>query len=409
MKFNNQNSEELYASKYHYLESDKPLENNKTIQTIANLIHAGHIVVIPDDTTYIIACTLFNPDSINALYDISNTSKDETLTMYISSLEMVKIFSKTTSEEFNYISKCKESFWPGPLIVETEPSANINKNTIGKRQKCRFTISSNPVIKQLLALTMCPLVALPAYFDGIYPCTSSDHVNSEFKYYGIDILVSDTSCKYGILPTIVSVENNKLSIGRLGPITERQVVDKIGTTLEYNIVDFYRNNKYNNVYPIDKKYLLFSEIDVDYPISSMENGISERFKTYIEKSIIIDFGKKYYFLSSIAGGYVDLSESGDINEAIYNISNVLYQIRDIEENLTILLNDQYSFRDGLYKSLYFWLNYLANNKTLYIPTAVLEGFKEICPDENDCLEEEYPIIEEKDTMSEEPIYEELDS
>jgi len=405
MRFTNQNSEEQYASKFHYLESDKPSENNKTVQTIANLIHAGHIVVIPDDTTYIIACTLFNPDSIRALYDISNTSKEETLTMYVSSLEMIKIFSKVSNEEFSTINKCKDSFWPGPLVIETEPSNNINKEITGIRKKCRFTISSNPIIKQLLALTMCPLVSLPAYFNGVYPCTTAEHINSEFKYYGIDLLVNDTGCKYGILPTIISLENQTIHIKQLGPITESQLVEKVPKYINYSLQDFYRYNKYDKPYTIDKKYLLLGEIDTDSVLGSMEDNIVERFKTYIENSIIIDFGKRYQYLSTIAAGYVDLSENGDIAEAIFNISNVLYQIRDIDSTIKVLIADRYSYKDGPYKSLYFWLNFLADNKTIYVPKPVLDTFKqEFIENESDYqLEEEYPVIQEDNQYFEDDI------
>jgi tRNA threonylcarbamoyl adenosine modification protein (Sua5/YciO/YrdC/YwlC family) len=399
MKFNNQNSQEQYASKFYYLESDKPGENNKTIQTIANLIHAGHIVVIPDDTTYIMACTLFNPDSIRALYDISNTSKEETLTMYISSLEMIKIFAKVSNEEFSTITKCKDSFWPGPLVIETEPSNNINKEITGIRKKCRFTISSNPIIKQLLALTMCPLVSLPAYFDGIYPCTSAEHINSEFKYYGIDLLVSDTNCKYGILPTIISLEKQTIHIKQLGPITETQIAKIVATPIVYNLLDFYRNNKYSKPYAIDKKYLLLGELDTDSGLGGMEDSIISSFKCYIENSIIIDFGKRHQYLSAISGGYVDLSENGDIVEAIYNISNVLFQIKDIDSNLKVLLVDCYSYREGQYKSLYYWLNFLANNKTIYVPKLVLDTFKEESTDDDSYIED-YPVIKEDDYIEE---------
>lgn len=405
MKFTNQNSEEQYASKFYYLESDKPSENNKTVQTIANLIHAGHIVVIPDDTTYIMACTLFNPDSIRALYDISNTTKEETLTMYVSSLEMIKIFSKVSNEELSIITKCKDSFWPGPLVIETEPSNNINKEITGIRKKCRFTISSNPIIKQLLAMTMCPLVALPAYFNGVYPCTSAEHINSEFKYYGIDLLVSDTNCKYGILPTIISLEQTSVSIRQLGPITETKLADVIAKPLVYNLLDFYRYNKYDKPYTIDKKYLLLGEVDTETILSDMEDNIVSRFKTYIENSIIIDFGKRHQYLSTIAGGYVDLSENGDIAEAIYNISNVLFQIKDIDDQLKVLIVDCYSYREGPYKSLYFWLNFLANNKTIYVPKSVLDTFKQECIDGDDeySLEEQYPIIQDEECLEEDMI------
>ena len=395
MKFNNENSNQQYASKFYYLDSENPTKNNKTIQTIANLIHAGHIVVIPDNTTYIIVCNLFNPDSINALREISNSSVNEPITIYINSPHMAKVLT-TGSEKI--IDKLVPNIWPGPLALEATPSHYINKTIVGLAKTARFTISSSPIVRDILALTMTPLVSFTAYFDSLYPCTHSDQVYSEFKYYGIDVLLSDKECIYGIPPTIISFSNETLTIKQPGTTSASQIKKHLGYSVEYSSIPFTRYNKYNKLYAIDKKILLLKSISIDNDSNSTYLEVANKFKEYLSNCIIIDFREEYLYLSKIAYGYVDLSSSGSLEETCFNLYNILYQLREYSDK-TILINDAFSHRQDLGQSIFYWIDSYSQKKTMYIPDSILDCLREHFLDDNEYSIEEYPIVE--DTLTEE--------
>jgi len=87
---------------------------------------------------------------------------------------------------------------------------------------------------------------------------------------------------------------------------------------------------------------------------------------YLNKSILVDFGKKNMEKKDISAGYVDLSENGDINEALFNLYDVLHQLNNVNKS-NILFMDLYNSQDELYKTMSDKLTRCCNNQRIMIP------------------------------------------
>ena len=68
----------------------------------------------------------------------------------------------------------------------------------------------------------------------------------------------------------------------------------------------------------------------------------------------------------ISAGYVDLSENGDINEALFNLYDVLHQLNNVNKS-NILFMDLYNSQDELYKTMSDKLTRCCNNQRIMIP------------------------------------------
>ena len=94
-------------------------------------------------------------------------------------------------------------------------------------------------------------------------------------------------------------------------------------------------------------------------------------RKYLSQCAIIDFNKHNEKHYELFGAHVDLSESGTLKEALYNLYNVFHQLDSTDINV-ILIFDFWSNKDGLYNTIYDRLYRSANGQHLYIPLEYIE-------------------------------------
>ena len=83
----------------------------------------------------------------------------------------------------------------------------------------------------------------------------------------------------------------------------------------------------------------------------------------------IDFNSKNYTLRDKFGHMLIIM--GDINEALFNLYNVLHQIEHTVSIDNILIFDFYSEKDGLYKTLFDRVFRSSAGKKILIPINIL--------------------------------------
>jgi hypothetical protein len=99
-------------------------------------------------------------------------------------------------------------------------------------------------------------------------------------------------------------------------------------------------------------------------------------ESYFNSVLFVDFGGKNKSIIKLFGGYVDLSENGDLHEAIKNIYNVIHTSTIYSHLNIILFYDAYTYhKHGTCMDSYsvlsnMILEYIGNNIML-IPTKLL--------------------------------------
>jgi hypothetical protein len=111
---------------------------------------------------------------------------------------------------------------------------------------------------------------------------------------------------------------------------------------------------------------------------------------YFNNVLFIDFMSKNKSIQKICGGYVDLSEEGNINDAIKNIYNILHESALYSHLKTVLIYDAFSYHnhsDDIYSVfLDILLKFTGNNNMLIPINCILEDYrKDINLVNNECM------------------------
>ena len=108
-------------------------------------------------------------------------------------------------------------------------------------------------------------------------------------------------------------------------------------------------------------------------------NIMKSINYYLMNSIFIDFGGHNINMMDKFYGYVDLSEKGNPREALFNLYNVLHQLKEIECSNVIVFN-YFKNKEGYYRTLYDRLIRCSGGKETIIPYTISEGT--LCNTEN---------------------------
>ena len=354
-----------------------PTDNNilKCSEEICN----GNIVIFPTETVYGIGASAMNADAVQKIYKIKKTSINNPLIMHILNWEGAKIYTNLNETETKIIETITKKFWPGPLTILVKKSDYVIDEICGKSAYVAIRSSSNSILRNLIEKSMVPIVAPSANLSGKVTSTCKDHILNYFENKNVSIIIDNNPSQIGVESTIIKVDNNNIHIVRPGLIT-RNDIDKCFedglVKIDENQLTCQQNSPSTSIgqYKTNKKTYMFNFTNIDVPCEQygdkLEN-IRESTKQYLSNCALIDFNKinsQYYHHF---GAHVDLSETGDLKEVLYNLYNVLHQLDKISIKI-ILIFDFWSNKDDLYKTIFDRFYRSSEGKHLIIPIDFIE-------------------------------------
>ena len=198
--------------------------DNRIVGNLADLLLNGSVGIFPTDTVYGIGCNAFNEKSINEIFDIKKRSFKKPINVLVCNIDMVK---SLTSEISNLEYKLMEKFWPGPLTIIFKKNNNIPQaltsglNTIGIR------MPENDICLSLIEQANVPLATTSANISNNSAIVNGNYLLEIFNSK-VDFIIDSGISKIGLASTIVSVEDNIITILRNGPITKDDIITEIG-------------------------------------------------------------------------------------------------------------------------------------------------------------------------------------
>ena len=352
--------------------------NDENIKTCSDDIKNGKNVIFPTETVFGLGACAINAEAVSQIYKIKNRPTENPLIVHIRDFIEAKMYLVLDSNEEKIAETITKKYWPGPLTIVAKANSFIPDIVTANTGYVGMRSPSHPVAQKLLEFAMLPIAAPSANPSGRVSSTSKDHILNYFQDYNIKMLVPDEPCKFGIESTVVKIDNTTLTILRPGTITKEDLEDCVkNLDLNINILDKMITEQdsspgtYVSHYSTTKKTVLFNFVDIDVDSDNNIDNIRDCLKAYLSKSVCIDFNSKNYTLREHFGAYVDLSNNGDINEALFNLYNVLHQIEHTVSIDNILIFDFYSEKDGLYKTLFDRVFRSASGKKILIPINIL--------------------------------------
>ncbi len=321
--------------------------NDDNLLICISKLQIGKVIIIPDDSTYFMAVNAVNSESKEFIHDLT---KDDNLITFGLSWDILRLLYPISNELYDKINDFINKYSDITFIINFKIKNKVYKICIPTR---------NTFLNKVLQKFTLPIYATKCTnLNYGFDCTNKEMVEFTYKDYGIDILYDEEPCKYGYNYTEIYIDELKIQILKPG--------------LYYNKFENIENNYEINkvVYPKKPKSFMFNFIDYELKTindTDVNNELYKLFNNYLENSIIIDFNGKNKILSFKSYAYVDLSEEGDILEALYNINNVIFQILQTNAKVVLIYNIFSINISSESNILNYILNKFSDNKNLLIP------------------------------------------
>ena len=265
------------------------------IERAVEKLLAGELVAVPTETVYGLAADATNPMAVQKIYQTKGRPSFNPLICHVSSVAM----AEDLVELPQLAIKLAEKFWPGPLTivcaikekngVAAEVTAGLNTLAV----RCPANAITREVIKKLNR----PIAAPSANPSGKLSPTRAQTV---FASMGdrVDMILDDGPTQVGIESTIVSVDDDRVTLLRPGTITPDDI------TAVTNIAVKDRNN---------------TQITAPGQLAShyAPEAVVQLNQQPCEGVTFIGFGE--------IDGDFNLSPSGDLEEAAHNLFETLRQ------------------------------------------------------------------------------------
>lgn len=194
-------------------------ENLDQIALAAQALRRGELVGMPTETVYGLAGDARNESAIRAIFARKGRPADHPLIVHLHAGEQLLDWADAPNA---LALKLAAKFWPGPLTLILNKSANASPLLSGGQTSIGVRVPAHPVAQALLRAFGGALAAPSANRFGHISPTKAAHVREEF---GEDLLILEGgSSEIGIESTIVDARTLAPIILRPGSISEAEIL-----------------------------------------------------------------------------------------------------------------------------------------------------------------------------------------
>ncbi len=189
------------------------------------LLEEGQLVAIPTETVYGLAANGFNAKAVASIFATKQRPAFDPLILHTNSLEKTAQF---VSHIPNEVRQLAEQFWPGPLTILFKKQALVPDLVTSGLDTVAVRIPRHPLTLALLSSIDFPLAAPSANPFGYVSPTQPAHVETQL---GKDIpyILDGGPCTVGVESTIISFENERPTVLRMGGLTLEALEAVLGT------------------------------------------------------------------------------------------------------------------------------------------------------------------------------------
>lgn len=194
------------------------------VSKAADLLTKGELVAIPTETVYGLAANALDTESVAKIYAAKQRPSFNPLILHIAN----------TTEVAKYVTHfpvlaqiLAEAFWPGSLSILLPKNDKVPDLVTAGLPNVVLRVPNHPLTLQLLNKLPFPLAAPSANISNTVSPTTAARVLQSLGDK-INYILDGGNCKIGVESTIVSVEDNKVTILRQGGISKEQMEEVLG-------------------------------------------------------------------------------------------------------------------------------------------------------------------------------------
>ena len=201
-----------------------PALREKSIDTAAQLLKEGKLVIIPTETVYGLAANALDAGAVSAIFTAKGRPQDNPLIVHVSNIEQV---SPLVKEIPDTARKLAEHFWPGPLTMVMPKSQLVPDVTSGGLDTVAVRMPSHSTARQIIERSGVPLAAPSANLSGS-PSPTTAHRCVQDMEGRVDAIVMDVDSQVGVESTVVALHGQQVMVLRPGAVTPADLAEVVG-------------------------------------------------------------------------------------------------------------------------------------------------------------------------------------
>lgn len=285
------------------------------IEEAAYWLRKGEVVAIPTETVYGLAANIYNEKAVEKIYTLKNRPKNNPLIVHLTSDKELSKYAVNIPVKAKILA---QTFWPGPLTLVLEKSAQIPSYITSGKDTVGLRVPAKKILLELLHELDFPLAAPSANPSNRTSATSTDHIIEYFKGKPLAYALEGGACEKGLESTIIGFDKGEPVIYRLGALSIELIEKVVGKVTVFN--------------KATEKILVPGMFSKHYaPLTKMQNV--ENWIEFCEKNK----HKKIAFLTSgsisekIPNNLTifNLSEQNDLDEVARKLYNTLFEIDNL--------------------------------------------------------------------------------
>ncbi|ALE04071.1 L-threonylcarbamoyladenylate synthase [Bartonella ancashensis] len=272
--------------------------NDTSMKEAVAFLKQGRLVAIPTETVYGLAGDATNGKAVASIFAVKKRPQFNPLIAHVSSIAMAECYV-----EIDLISRqLMEEFWPGPLTFvlplkrhhDIHPLVTSGLDTLAVRFPCGC-------FSEIIRYLGRPLAAPSANRSGYLSPTSAGSV---FASLGeeIPLIIDGGPSKIGLESTIIKICGENIYLLRPGGVASKDIEDVTGKSLK----------RIDQCAAVEAPGMLQSHYA---PNASVRLNAQE----VDSGEALLAFGPKRIFGVENAVAILNLSESGQLNEAAFNL------------------------------------------------------------------------------------------
>lgn len=288
-------------------------------EAAAEILKNGGIVAIPTETVYGLAGNAYDPKALAKIFEAKKRPHFDPLIVHISAFEELRDVAAEIPEKAQSLAK---AYWPGPMTLVLLKTERIPDLATSGLPTVAVRFPNHPVAQKIIRLSGVPLAAPSAnLFQHVSPTTAA-HVAEQLGNV-IDGIVDGGSCEVGVESTIIAFPNGEPVILRPGGITPEMVKEIAGNVTIHA-------SKSNPKGPMPAPGMIDRHYRPQVPLFYGEVPPGANIP---KETVRIAFGDQ----ESVIPPTVNLSKSGDLQEATANLYAMMRQM-DNPQNKLILVD-----------------------------------------------------------------------
>jgi L-threonylcarbamoyladenylate synthase len=193
----------------------------------AEVLRAGHLVAYPTETFYGLACDPRHADAIEAVYAAKGRPDRLALPLLAADAASLVSFTAPPGEGAR---RLMEAFWPGPLTLVLEASADVPPRLLGGGHTVGVRVSPHPVAAGLARAFGSPIVATSANRSGEPPPGTAREVE-EGLGENVHLILDGGPTRGGSASTVLDLTREPPHLVRSGAVSAAAVEAALGRRL----------------------------------------------------------------------------------------------------------------------------------------------------------------------------------